>query len=174
MKKYILLLIIFFSFSSCTNEIKYKAIQRIKKVNYRDSIINIIKESEGFSSKSYKCPAGYYTKGYGRITNDTNPISEIEATEYIKEDLLYRIQYTQQLYTGCDSLQLYTMAWVLYAYKNSIYRSKLLDSIYNYKINYLKQFVFYTDSTGNPIKSNHLEKTTNKIIKLWQQRQLLQ
>lgn len=167
--KYILTLVLFFNYS-CTQEIKYKPIYTKKKISYRDTMISIIKESEGFSSKLYKCPAGYYTKGYGRITMDSQAITELEATEYIKEDLLYRIQYAQQLYNNCDSLQLYTMAWILYAYKASIDRNNLLDSISNYKIEYLNKFIYYSDSSGNVIKSENLEKTVNKIINLWEKK----
>jgi len=44
--------------------------------------INAIKQFEGFSSRSYKCPAGVYTIGYGH-TGNVRPgmsISQYSAT----------------------------------------------------------------------------------------------
>lgn len=161
------LLITLLCIYSCTGNYTINHIERKPSISYRDSIISIIKESEGFSSRSYKCPAGHLTKGYGKVTSDTSYITEQEATIFIQEDISYRIQYVQQLYHNCDSLQLYTMAWVLYAYKPSSYRNKLLDSICDNNILYLQEFIYYTDSTGNLIKSKRLNNTVNKILTLW-------
>ena len=162
----ILLTLILLLYTNCSDNINIPVELKKPKISYKDSIISIIKQSEGFSGKVYKCPGGHLTKGYGRICNDTLTITELEAEEFLYKDIEYRKQYISKYYIY-DSLQIYTMVWVLYAYKPSSYRSKLLDSICDNNINYLKQFIYYTDSTGNIVKSTRLQTTVNKIIKLW-------
>lgn len=50
--------------------------------------INLIKDFEGFSSKTYVCPAGYKTIGYGHISdNNINDITKIEAEKLLAEDI---------------------------------------------------------------------------------------
>ena len=52
--------------------------------------INLIKHFEKFVSHPYKCPAGYYTIGYGHRINSINEYSflnEYEATVLLKKDL---------------------------------------------------------------------------------------
>tara|TARA_R100001198_G_C5236445_1_gene214266 strand:+ start:599 stop:1042 length:444 start_codon:yes stop_codon:yes gene_type:complete len=57
--------------------------------------IAIIKHYEGFSSTPYKCPAGYWTYGYGnirdaqgeRVTSDTEHITELEGETLLLEEM---------------------------------------------------------------------------------------
>ena len=57
--------------------------------------IAIIKYYEGFSSTPYKCPAGYWTYGYGnirdaqgeRVTSDTEHITELEGETLLLEEM---------------------------------------------------------------------------------------
>lgn len=52
--------------------------------------LSIIKESEGLSLKSYKCPANVLTIGYGHTGKDVKKgmvITEEKATELLKKDI---------------------------------------------------------------------------------------
>lgn len=58
-----------------------------------ESGLALIKQSEGFKSKPYKCPAGVWTIGYGttfyfdtkkRVQPTDKPITEAEATRLLK------------------------------------------------------------------------------------------
>lgn len=53
--------------------------------------IELIKTFEGFSAVPYLCPAKVWTIGYGTtngITSQTPPVSEQEATELLRRDLV--------------------------------------------------------------------------------------
>lgn len=50
--------------------------------------VKLIKDFEGFSSKTYVCPAGYKTIGYGHISdNNINDITKDEADKLLAEDI---------------------------------------------------------------------------------------
>jgi lysozyme len=50
--------------------------------------IYLAKEFEGFSAKPYKCPAGYWTVGYGHLCDENFPeISESDAHKILIKDL---------------------------------------------------------------------------------------
>lgn len=53
--------------------------------------LDFIKKYEGFSSKPYLCPAGYWTVGYGHLVknvdNFKNGISEEEAEQILSSDV---------------------------------------------------------------------------------------
>ena len=54
--------------------------------------IDLIKEFEGCSLTAYKCVAGKWTIGYGHtkgVDQNTKPITQEQAEEYLKEDLKY-------------------------------------------------------------------------------------
>lgn len=66
-----------------------------KVVNVREvneAGISLIKEFEGFEPSPYRCPAGYWTIGYGHKINPgetfKHPISEDEAITILHQDLL--------------------------------------------------------------------------------------
>lgn len=56
---------------------------------------NLCRHFEGFSSKPYLCPAGYWTIGYGtvykpdgtQVTKDDAPISKVTANEWLLHEL---------------------------------------------------------------------------------------
>ena len=56
--------------------------------------INLIKEYEGFKSKSYLCPAGIWTIGYGTTRIGNNPVKKgmvctrEEAENWLKQDVI--------------------------------------------------------------------------------------
>jgi len=51
----------------------------------------LIVRFEGFSPVPYRCPAGYWTIGYGELAQpDTPPISEAEARRRLREVLMPR------------------------------------------------------------------------------------
>jgi len=62
--------------------------------------IELIKEFEGFSSEPYQDVAGIWTNGYGHtkgVTKDTPPVSEDEAIENLKSDLLEAEEAVERL-----------------------------------------------------------------------------
>ena len=61
--------------------------------------IDLIKEFEGLRLKAYKCPGGVWTIGYGH-TAGVKPgmvISEAQAEEYLKADLIAFEKYLNSL-----------------------------------------------------------------------------
>lgn len=54
-----------------------------------DKLVALVKRFEGFSPRPYRCPAGYWTIGYGELcTPDTPPITEPEAARRLVDVLL--------------------------------------------------------------------------------------
>lgn len=61
-----------------------------------DKLLELIKESEGFSSSPYLCPAKIPTIGYGstrypdsrKVSLTDNPITKEEATTYLRFDVV--------------------------------------------------------------------------------------
>ena len=61
-----------------------------------DKLLELIKESEGFSSSPYLCPAKIPTIGYGstrypdnrKVSLTDNPITKEEATTYLRFDVI--------------------------------------------------------------------------------------
>ena len=49
--------------------------------------IDLVKRYEGFISKTYLCPAGYKTIGYGHRTDEKTTITEPEAENLLRRDL---------------------------------------------------------------------------------------
>ena len=54
--------------------------------------ISLIKYFEGFSAEPYRCPAGYWTIGYGHLIPSLEQekyqmISEVEAEELLRQDV---------------------------------------------------------------------------------------
>jgi len=63
--------------------------------------IHIAKTFEGFSSKPYLCPAGYWTIGYGHLCKrDHPPISREQGEVYLHEDLMDAYRGTVRLCSG--------------------------------------------------------------------------
>ena len=49
--------------------------------------IDLVKRYEGFIPKTYVCPAGYKTIGFGHRTDEITTITEPEAENLLKKDL---------------------------------------------------------------------------------------
>ena len=49
--------------------------------------IELVKRYEGFISKTYLCPAGYKTIGFGHRTDEMTTITEPEAENLLRRDL---------------------------------------------------------------------------------------
>lgn len=96
---------------------------------------------EGFSSKIYKCPAGFNTIGYGRniehyplskeqrayLDSNNNEITEEVAMEWLKKDL------EQRYYLACD------FAWFR-ELDNVARAGAVVDLIYNLGYSGFKKF----------------------------------
>ena len=51
--------------------------------------IALIKHFEGFSAMPYRCPAGYYTIGYGHVLKKNSPthVNEAQAENVLRDDV---------------------------------------------------------------------------------------
>lgn len=56
-------------------------------MNVSQKGIELVKRYEGFISKTYLCPAGYKTIGYGHRTDEMTTITEPEAENLLRRDL---------------------------------------------------------------------------------------
>lgn len=82
------------------DSLAYLTSEKEYKIAY-DSVINYIKDNEGFRSNYYNCPAGQLTIGYGHKIRpedgDINaPISEEEATILLKKDFQRAINHVRE------------------------------------------------------------------------------
>lgn len=93
--------------------------------------VELVKKFEGFSSKPYLCPAGYWTIGYGHVIYDGNlnrTITKEEAEKLLIEDLLKFEKAIKPLLTVkihdymLDSLISFTFNVGIYAFKASTLR----------------------------------------------------
>jgi lysozyme len=69
-------------------------------MEFSQDAIDLIKEYEGFKARSYKCPAGHVTIGYGHklihSLNAKHTITEQEARAMLYRDLLTISSYINQ------------------------------------------------------------------------------
>ena len=56
-------------------------------MNVSQKGIELVKRYEGFISKTYLCPAGYKTIGFGHRTDEMTTITEPEAENLLRRDL---------------------------------------------------------------------------------------
>lgn len=78
--------------------------------------IALIKEFEGVRLKAYKCPGGVWTIGYGH-TAGVKPgmvISEAQAEEYLKADLIASEKYLNSLGLALDQNQFDALISLIY------------------------------------------------------------
>ena len=78
--------------------------------------IALIKEFEGLRLKAYKCPGGVWTIGYGH-TADVKPgmvISEDQAEEYLKADLIAFEKYLNDLRLAINQNQFDALVSFIY------------------------------------------------------------
>ena len=63
--------------------------------------INLIKQFEGCYLKSYKCPAGIWTIGYGHTAGvyEGMTISQVQAESFLKDDLFKYEEKVNKYYT---------------------------------------------------------------------------
>lgn len=62
-----------------------------------DRGIDLIKKYEGLRLKSYICPAGYKTIGYGHQTRSLNSITSRRAEQLLEEDLAPIVEHVRTL-----------------------------------------------------------------------------
>ena len=63
-------------------------------MNISENGISLIKDSEGYSEKAYRCPAGFWTIGYGstqtpadRYIQEGETCTKEQAVEYLRHDV---------------------------------------------------------------------------------------
>lgn len=146
-----------------------------------NEILNIIKESEGFRSKPYLCPAGVYTIGYGHTdgVTKTDRYSREYALEVLLADLKKIIIQIDSLNLDLNAQQTNALASFIYnvgftAFKKSSIYAILIDSpaciIRDVAIaRQLKKWVYCTQN-GKKIKLYGLVKRRNKESDLFMQR----
>lgn len=98
------------------------------------TLINHIKDAEGFRSSAYKCPAGVWTIGYGHTygVKRGDTITEDEAEELLRKDLKFYESFVNGL--RVTSVQRKFDALVDFAYNvgcQALEESTLLKKIRN-------------------------------------------
>lgn len=113
--------------------------------------IEIIKKYEGFSAKSYICPAGFKTIGYGHLINKNEDLTEVsssEAEELLLKDLIsaeqavmrnININLTQEQF---DSLVSFTFNLGAAALQRSTLRQKVNRADHEEAASEFKRWVF--------------------------------
>lgn len=88
-------------------------------MNINNAGLALIKKAEGLRLKSYLCPAGVPTIGFGHTGPDVHlgqEINEREAEQYLRGDLLRFEHGVEQLLEGCPTTENEFSAMVCLAY----------------------------------------------------------
>jgi len=137
----------------------------IIKINYDDKIKEIlikdIKRREGLILHSYKCPAGFWTIGYGHQIEDTN----LKITKNIAEELLIKdinkvskelIKIYQIKPIKAYILSSIAMNIGLNKFKKSKMNISLIENNDSLLYNTLLKYCYYKNNNGKYIRSNNL------------------
>jgi len=137
----------------------------IIKINYDDKIKEIlikdIKRREGLILHSYKCPAGFWTIGYGHQIEDTN----LKITKNIAEKLLIKdinrvskelIKVYQIKPIKAYILSSIAMNIGLNKFKKSKMNISLIENNDSLLYNTLLKYCYYKNNNGKYIRSNNL------------------
>ena len=150
---------------SSLKTMNYTIIKIIIKINYDDKIKEIlikdIKRREGLILHSYKCPAGFWTIGYGHQIKDTN----LKITKNIAEKLLIKdinkvskelIKIYQIKPIKAYILSSIAMNIGLNKFKKSEMNISLIENNDSLLYNTLLKYCYYKNNNGKYIRSNNL------------------
>ena len=113
--------------------------------------VELIKRFEGFSARTYMCPAGYPTIGYGHVVlkgESFNRIDEAEAVRLLRRDAQIAERAVLRLVTSplkdqqFDALVSFTYNLGGGALQSSTLRRKLLRREYEAAANEFRRWVF--------------------------------
>jgi len=151
----------------------------VQKINYRDTIVNFIKEHEGIKFNPYICPGGHLTVGAGHIIRDFDnmsyPLNISQIDSLILKDLersirMFKMNTPKEVRYKLRESQRWVIIHFIFCkgignYNKSTFKKRIIanDSL-AYKE--LHKWCYYT-SNGKKIRSNHSYKTRLKEIKLW-------
>jgi len=137
----------------------------IIKINYDDKIKKIlikdIKRREGLILHSYKCPAGFWTIGYGHQIEDTN----LKITKNIAEKLLIKDinRVSEELIKvyKIKPIKAYILSSIamnigLNKFKKSKMNISLIENNDSLLYNTLLKYCYYKNNNGKYIRSNNL------------------
>jgi len=137
----------------------------IIKINYDDKIKEIlikdIKRREGLILHSYKCPAGFWTIGYGHQIEDTN----LKITKNIAEKLLIKDinKASKELIKvyKIKPIKAYILSSIamnigLNKFKKSKMNISLIENNDSLLYNTLLKYCYYKNNNGKYIRSNNL------------------
>jgi len=137
----------------------------IIKINYNDKIKEIlikdIKRREGLILHSYKCPAGFWTIGYGHQIKDTN----LKITKNIAEKLLIKDinKVSKELIKvyKIKPIKAYILSSIamnigLNKFKKSKINISLIENNDSLLYNTLLKYCYYKNNSSKYIKSNNL------------------
>ena len=137
----------------------------IIKINYDDKIKEIlikdIKRREGLILHSYKCPAGFWTIGYGHQIEDTN----LKITKNIAEKLLIKDinRVSEELIKvyKIKPIKAYILSSIamnigLNKFKKSKMNISLIENNDSLLYNTLLKYCYYKNNNGKYIRSNNL------------------
>ena len=137
----------------------------IIKINYNNKIKEIsikdIKRREGLVLHSYKCPAGFWTIGYGHQIEDTN----LKITKNIAEELLIKDidEVSKELIKvyKIKPIKAYILSSIainigLNKFKKSKINISLIENNDSLLYNTLLKYCYYKNNNGKYIRSNNL------------------
>ncbi len=95
---------------------------------------DLIRESEGFESRPYLCPAGVWSNGYGftrnargePVTKNSPPITREEADAYLQGIVRCEMATVQRLVPGLDGPRLAALTDFVYNMGTSAFRQSTL------------------------------------------------
>jgi len=122
--------------------------------------INLIKRYEGLRLKSYKCPAGFKTIGYGHQTQSLNRITMEQAEELLADDLEHVEQHINAM--GMELTQNQFDAVCSFAFNVGIYKFSQSTFASTLDPEELKKWVY-----ANNIKLPGLIKRRNEEYNLY-------
>jgi GH24 family phage-related lysozyme (muramidase) len=128
-------------------------------VNYTDTVINFIKESEGLILTPTRCPANKLSIGYGHIILKNEKFKKITKTE---ANCLLEYDFEKCYCLTSENLNHYqklAMAHFIYSVGINNYK-KIKRKIRKgeYIGNELLKYVYYKDKKGNNIFSTNAKK----------------
>lgn len=111
-------------------------------------LVDLVKRFEGFSSKPYICPAGYWTIGYGVLCQkDHPPITKKRGEEMLLEILPQYIAHARKLSPGLDGDRLTAVADFIYnlgptRYKASTLRKRVNEGAWEAARREIRKWVY--------------------------------
>lgn len=141
-------------------------------ITYYDTIVQFIKNHEGFMPKSYYCAGGYLTIGYGHVilpNESYTTITEEQATNILKNDLNYSINYVKNL-TCLTGKKLLIAGHFCYSYGIGYFSKSKMRFLMENNLNLDKEMLnhnFYINQFNHKVYSEYILNIRKFELRLW-------